>query len=536
VKKYVNEWLSGEFEKDVPQWDPRKLTNDAGVYLIFKDNHRKKAKFGTGRDCKTRVKDQEHKWAFTMMNEDEMKAFVPQALVKLIKFLGLPGLVYHTDHADHLETLIRMQLCEMYLATVYECITNTVGERFIEVPSKRVLESLRVQTISKEAIGFMTDIRIPRNGVHFVLTWPTMRSVLQELKSEDSFLEHLQDVPEGGGFIKIYLLQQLFGVLAGGWENCITTSPREVQLLDVVARIEAAITSGDKEGLRSALKSIQDEDYDHYVPPSSCDLAAVAHTVVSKQMASLPTNHVIMMERETFNDLKEHQPDWFAENIDMSTAIEVMPDEALFLVKTITSGHTSGHRIMVMSSSFRMYSENTKTETRFKATKEYLTCLRLLSECKYVTPHEVSQLEKICCTFLMRVEGFNDKRPSKGAKPQPSESPSLERPSKRAKPHETKVDDDIGNKAPANDDGSGKTPDGFKDALEQPAVAKRARDEVEEPPSKRAKPHETKVDEDISKKPLANNDNDDGSGNRKRKRSEEQCRQLKYGTYISLYW
>jgi hypothetical protein len=33
-----------------------------------------------------------------------------------------------------------MQLYELYFATAYECITGTVGERLVQVPSTRVVE------------------------------------------------------------------------------------------------------------------------------------------------------------------------------------------------------------------------------------------------------------------------------------------------------------------------------------------------------------------------------------------------------------
>ena len=49
----------------------------------------------------------------------------------------------------------------------------------------------------------------------------------------------------------------------------------------------------------------------------------------------LDSDHVIVMERTTFDALEEKYPDWIRSVIDMNSAIEVMPKRALVLVRTI---------------------------------------------------------------------------------------------------------------------------------------------------------------------------------------------------------
>lgn len=94
----------------------------------------------------TRVKDQPHKLALGLMDEEDMINFIAQEWVDKIKALQLPGLVFHADHNQYLETLIRMQLSELYFATSYQCNTERVGERLVQLPSQRVRDAIAIPT------------------------------------------------------------------------------------------------------------------------------------------------------------------------------------------------------------------------------------------------------------------------------------------------------------------------------------------------------------------------------------------------------
>ena len=108
------------------------------------------------------------------------------------------------------------------------------------------------------------------------------------------------------------------------------------------------------------------------------------------------------MERTNFNALKKECPNWIHSTIDLTLGIEVLPEKALFLVRTMT-----GRRIMVLSSYFSAFAEETTTKTRFKSIQAYFTCLCLLCASGNITAHEVSRQQSLLRSFLMSVEGLD---------------------------------------------------------------------------------------------------------------------------------
>ena len=81
----------------------------------------------------------------------------------------------------------------------------------------------------------------------------------------------------------------------------------------------------------------------------------------------LDSDHVIVMERTTFDALEETYPDWICSIIDLKSAIEVMPKWALLLVCT-----KSGHRIMITASYFIAFAESTNMASRFKSIEAHI--------------------------------------------------------------------------------------------------------------------------------------------------------------------
>jgi hypothetical protein len=404
----LKDWLALEYEtasKDDDgrwkscDWEPSKLRDVPGIYVVVYSNGKKK--IGMSFSCKLRVDRQPHTRAVIVMALDKVIQHVPQGLVEKIKRLRLPGLTFNKDHEGkdgHFELLVKLQLCELKIATMHRCATNTVGERFFQMPSLHVRRSIASPKFSKKAIAFMTNIQ--DNGVFCLFTWPTLKARLHEMKLNSEFLQHiLRDLPNRE-FVKLFWIMELLGPKFGAWEDSLKTSPREAHLHEVVQRI---VNADSMEELRDALALIQGENYGHYVPPSDSDLAEGARIVLEEKDKSLPPEHAIMMERITFNALEEHQPVWFDSVIDMKSAIKVMPDRALLLVRT-----KRGRRIIVTSSFFTAFAENTKTVTRFRAIQAYLTCLSLLCESGNVSAEEVSRQRSILRSFLMGLEGLKD--------------------------------------------------------------------------------------------------------------------------------
>jgi hypothetical protein len=149
-------------------WKPRDLIgNDPGIYALVYANG--DIKIGMSFRCKSRVERLAYTMAVRIMDLDEIIHHVPQDLVDQIISLELPGLTFHKDHEDgHLEMLVLMQLSELKLATIYDCVTNTVGERLVPLPSSRVRKSIDSPQFGQNAIDFMKNI--PDKGVSCLLT------------------------------------------------------------------------------------------------------------------------------------------------------------------------------------------------------------------------------------------------------------------------------------------------------------------------------------------------------------------------------
>jgi hypothetical protein len=161
------------------------------------------------------------------MNLEQLKEFVPPELLVAIKKLELPGLVFHEDHQETSESLALMQVCETFFATAYECLTGTVGERLVQVPSRRVMQSITTPTTFKENVLDFFKKDIPDEGIFCLNTRPTYPTRLQEVKLHElklgsEFLQKkLRAVPPGGGFVMGYLQRQLLGPKCGKLEDSV---------------------------------------------------------------------------------------------------------------------------------------------------------------------------------------------------------------------------------------------------------------------------------------------------------------------------
>ncbi|KAL3937225.1 MAG: hypothetical protein SGARI_002213, partial [Bacillariaceae sp.] len=109
------------------------------------------------KQVRPRTNDQNFVKAWVMLSKPQLKELVPVKVVEALKALKLLGLQCHLDHIEYCQDdVIRMQLCEGFLACYRECVTNTILERIFEVPSTSVRRSM------KEPTAF------PKNGIEFM--------------------------------------------------------------------------------------------------------------------------------------------------------------------------------------------------------------------------------------------------------------------------------------------------------------------------------------------------------------------------------
>ena len=245
LEAIILEWASELYKHgDNLQWNPVSLkSSDTAALYIVKYLNSGGLKFGMSFRTWLRVKEQDTEenpieFGAKIMEAMELKDIVPQHHVNKIVALSLPGLSFHTDHKEHLHTLIRLQLMELFLACFYKCVTKTVGERLTQLPSPQVrdITSKTLTKLPHGAVEFLTGIG--DGDVVFVFTWPTLRSRLHEmadgneLDTDDRLLLQsvLRPQPPMGQFVKANRIIELFGPKFGWWEDCVKYCPRETQV------------------------------------------------------------------------------------------------------------------------------------------------------------------------------------------------------------------------------------------------------------------------------------------------------------------
>jgi len=386
----------------------------------------KKLKVGASFLCKDRVARQGHSFAALLMSMDEMHLAVNTvdgSIVDAIKQLKLCFLQFNANHEDRLTDFIVMQICETVLACSYQCVTKMVGERMVAIPSQKVLDAILPHELDPRAVNFMRDI--PDDGIFNIFTWATLPTRMRHLAAEEQaamatlategqdvsnepFLSpRLHPEPPKGGFVTAYLAMEVAGPKYGGWRDAVPVSPREVTLDEVVESLRAALETNDPVAMRAALEAIQGSNYSHYVSASPEEVADGAKPLLESLFRRLPSNHVISMERTTFQALLDVHGDWLETVIDIESKIDAVPgdDKSLSLYR----GREHGHRIKVTASEFVAYAEETRTAQRFESVKANMINTELMHlSGNYDDPSHVEKRRAISQTFLMDLDADDD--------------------------------------------------------------------------------------------------------------------------------
>ncbi len=160
LKSICQDFIKKQYEKQLESSWLHKVTdlknNQPGIYIIIYDSGR--FKVGMSHNCLDRVDRQGEKFALLALTLEDLKRLIPTKFVQAIKQLNLPGITFHQDHASYHDALILLQLGEMFLACSRDCGTQTVLERLIQVPSKRVSKLIAPKQIPKDAQAFMQNI------------------------------------------------------------------------------------------------------------------------------------------------------------------------------------------------------------------------------------------------------------------------------------------------------------------------------------------------------------------------------------------
>jgi hypothetical protein len=263
--------------------------------------------------------------------------------------------------------MIMMQAVEMSLACTLVCATKTVGEQLTKTPSRKALNALAAAKFIPEMIEFMQDIR--GEGVSCIYSWPTIQSQLQCMTEDSLFLRgRLHPKPKEGGFVTENRFKAVLGSKHGGYKNAVKASHRvQKDVYEELLRLEPLLKRDSTDAahyelVRGALAPLQGDNKSSYVHPTTIELAKGAATILQDKLRlPLPSNKTILLERWTYTAVKEYYPDMFTG----CSIMDVIPKSALLLLRL-----RCGSRIIVTSSYFKAFAEETRRETRFNSIKE----------------------------------------------------------------------------------------------------------------------------------------------------------------------
>ena len=372
---------------------------------------------GMSMRCRTRTSSLIHTCSFKLMDRADVWEIINHSdvgvigngngngnVVDAIMDLQLPGLIVHNDHNDFVKDLIVLQLAEGFLACYYQCITMTILERLVELPSKAVSDAVAVPVFGRTVVDFVRCQQETVDGIQGLFGWPTLRFCLAEMAKTSNYLQ-AKLRPNGDKFVTLDRFETLFGLnKATKWIDCVDRCPRLDALEAVVSNIEAVLAEDDVKAnvIRDALTPLQDENYSHYYPPADSDWGKNGKKKLETLLTTLSTGWLIWMERSTFTSIKKEDKDWLASVVDLESGIEVIPDDPMSCC--LMKSH-AGHKIIVSASHFTMFDPVSSGKNRFTAVQSFLTQLELMFQVGVVEHYDhVVQQRMILKSFLMRVD------------------------------------------------------------------------------------------------------------------------------------
>jgi hypothetical protein len=215
IRTLTRAWIIGLYtdSKGIFEWAKNIQTllcsvivEKGGIYVVvYSESGRLIFKFGMSFDCYRRVTEQPCKYAAKYMDLTQLKEIAPDELVQTILDMEMPGMVFHPDHVEQAQHLIRMQLVDTVLSCSAQCETNTISERLLQQPSSSVLAAVQPHTwlFTPDMIAFFRNIG--KGKVNFLFSWRTLADALRVMLASggSEFLRRrLQELP---GFGKEFL-------------------------------------------------------------------------------------------------------------------------------------------------------------------------------------------------------------------------------------------------------------------------------------------------------------------------------------------
>ena len=225
----------------------RAVQGVAGVYVLSKDNHGTKLKWGTGLDCLKRTKQQLFKKSIQQMDLEMLLQFIQTSshpnILQTILELYLPGTGHHPSRKQQMEERILLQLGEMVYACTTDCITNTVLERIAWLPTHKVRQIMHRQCFPSTIVA--TFPQLEDSSVAFQATWPQLLSSLEDLAAKqptDSFLQRQLRSKKEDCCVTFYMTKQVWGSKLNQIQNALTC-PRVDELNCLINKLRPLLQS-----------------------------------------------------------------------------------------------------------------------------------------------------------------------------------------------------------------------------------------------------------------------------------------------------
>lgn len=419
VKKIVCKYVDEEACKtdNLWLWLPTQLKSTCvrtgegdGIYMIV-DTHGR-IKVGMSMSCYERVMQQEHSYAARLWTLDQIEMIVPDEVVDAIMDLELPGLVFHPDHIQDTGTVIRLQLAEAVMTSLYKTKRGPLCERLFQVPSATAIAALTPPVFSDNAIEFMRGIR--DGSMNGFFSWPTLRSRLYDIMvdRDSDFLRAILPPQPDDKFVTLCLSKEAWSTKFGGWTDAVKKSPREGTLERVVTKLDVLLqgevsyfpTDSTCAKIRDATDPIRGENKSHYVHPSSKEMGESMRDLV-ESFSILPVEESFFMERYAFLAMMENDRDWVEDVFDMESVEQCLPESpwALSMIRA-----KSGRRVIVLSSHFLLAGVDIRKTMRKQAASDMFALEALLAQSGNKAFDKVENHKKVLLSFLMALE-FADK-------------------------------------------------------------------------------------------------------------------------------
>jgi len=158
-----------------------------------------------------------------------------------------------------------------------------------------------------------------------------------------------------------------------------------------------------------ALDCLRGKFYSSYVRPSDKELAEAAkekfRLLLDSKLDPSLASCVCMMDRVTFEALKEHEKEFFHELFDADTEEDLLEKEhALTLIR----GKDKRHRFVIVASYFIAFTEDVSKSHRFQSIKDFIGALEMMADSGMVTEEHLDRERALCQSYLMGLTDDSD--------------------------------------------------------------------------------------------------------------------------------